>query len=340
VLLEGRQVTEEFGGRSNVVLYDFALGFTGFFAGTWDDALADIATGMERAEQTLTGWRVDVLSVRAMIESQRGQLKDAETDIAAAQSALGGGEPAYRPEWLFLSRALWREAIGDDAGALDVLRDGWNLADAADLPLFYPLLGHHFARLAVAAGAVPDAEKVARTVRGVADNNPGVDRIKALARWCEAIAEGDPDGLAEAASLVGNTARPLDRALAYEDAAAAMGAADRADEARHLVDQAMVIYEGLGASQRGALAAARLRGCGVRLGRRGGRHRPATGWAALTSTELRVASLVGDGLSNGEIAARMFLSRRTVETHVSHILTKVGCTSKRGLASEAVRRRG
>jgi DNA-binding CsgD family transcriptional regulator len=58
----------------------------------------------------------------------------------------------------------------------------------------------------------------------------------------------------------------------------------------------------------------------------------------LSATERRVAGLVGEGLSNVEIAARLFLSRRTVETHVAHILTKLPCPSKRDLARLAARR--
>jgi DNA-binding CsgD family transcriptional regulator len=52
----------------------------------------------------------------------------------------------------------------------------------------------------------------------------------------------------------------------------------------------------------------------------------------LTVTERRVAGLVGEGLSNVDIASRLFLSRRTVETHVAHILAKLPCPSKRHLA--------
>ncbi len=59
----------------------------------------------------------------------------------------------------------------------------------------------------------------------------------------------------------------------------------------------------------------RLRQHNIRRGRRGVRRRPATGWDALTSTEQKIARLIGEGLSNPDIASRMFLSRNTVQTH-------------------------
>src|SRR5262245_48601148 len=70
------------------------------------------------------------------------------------------------------------------------------------------------------------------------------------------------------------------------------------------------------------------------------RSRPASGWDALTDTELKVVRLVSERLTNPEIAERMFISRRTVQTHVSHALAKIGVSTRRELADEAARRRG
>lgn len=63
-------------------------------------------------------------------------------------------------------------------------------------------------------------------------------------------------------------------------------------------------------------------------------------WEALTNTERQVVELVGDGLTNAEIAAERFVSVRTVESHVSHILAKLRIPSRRQLAREAARRHG
>ena len=61
---------------------------------------------------------------------------------------------------------------------------------------------------------------------------------------------------------------------------------------------------------------------------RGARGRPATGWASLTPTELEVAALVAEGLTNPQVATRLLISRATVKTHVSHIFTKLGIGSR------------
>lgn len=68
---------------------------------------------------------------------------------------------------------------------------------------------------------------------------------------------------------------------------------------------------------------------------RGARNRPSSGWASLTPTELGVAKLVAAGLNNPEIAAKLFMSRGTVKTHLSHIFAKLGLGNRTELATMA-----
>jgi predicted ATPase/class 3 adenylate cyclase/DNA-binding CsgD family transcriptional regulator len=70
---------------------------------------------------------------------------------------------------------------------------------------------------------------------------------------------------------------------------------------------------------------------------RGQRKRPNSGWASLTPTERDVVQLVSEGLGNKDIATRLFISPRTVQTHLTHVYTKLGLTSRVQLAQEAAR---
>jgi DNA-binding CsgD family transcriptional regulator len=68
---------------------------------------------------------------------------------------------------------------------------------------------------------------------------------------------------------------------------------------------------------------------------RGRRGRPASGWASLTPTEQSVVRLAADGLSNPDIGSKLFMSRSTVKTHLSHVYAKLGVTNRTELAAMA-----
>jgi len=69
-------------------------------------------------------------------------------------------------------------------------------------------------------------------------------------------------------------------------------------------------------------------------GRSGSRlPRPAVGWSSLTEAELSVVRLAAEGLTNADVAARLFLSRYTVETHLKHVFVKLGVQSRAELAA-------
>jgi DNA-binding NarL/FixJ family response regulator len=100
----------------------------------------------------------------------------------------------------------------------------------------------------------------------------------------------------------------------------------------------MEIYASLGAAADAARLQARFRAHGIRRGPRAKHRQAHVGWDSLTPSETRIAALVQEGLSNPEIAAKLLLSRRTVATHVSHILKKLGVHSRIDIAREAALR--
>jgi predicted ATPase/class 3 adenylate cyclase/DNA-binding CsgD family transcriptional regulator len=71
---------------------------------------------------------------------------------------------------------------------------------------------------------------------------------------------------------------------------------------------------------------------------RGERRRPSFGWESLTPTELRVVNLVSEGLTNPQVAERLFIARGTVKVHLGHIFSKLGVVTRSELAAEATRR--
>jgi len=68
---------------------------------------------------------------------------------------------------------------------------------------------------------------------------------------------------------------------------------------------------------------------------RGKRRRPSIGWASLTPTEQSVVRLAVEGLSNPGIGSRLFMSRSTVKTHLSHVYAKLGVANRTELATLA-----
>lgn len=132
--------------------------------------------------------------------------------------------------------------------------------------------------------------------------------------------------------------RPLELGLACEDAGAALADTGQVDAAVPVLDQALALYERLEATRDLDRTQASLRGLGIRRGRRGARTRPQLGWESLTPTEQRVVDLVAEGFTNPQIGERLYVSPRTVQTHLAHVFAKLGISSRAQLAAQATHR--
>ena len=145
----------------------------------------------------------------------------------------------------------------------------------------------------------------------------------------------DPDEIDFAATRFEAAGRRYLAACGWEELACA--AAARKDKARAAtaLDAAVAGYERMRAVPDRDRALARARALGVRRGAREGHRTVDSGWASLTATERRIAALVRDGLTNREIGTRLFVSPRTVQTHVSHVLAKTGLRSRVEVAAAA-----
>jgi DNA-binding CsgD family transcriptional regulator len=229
---------------------------------------------------------------------------------------------------------LAAEQAGRPEEALAVLARCLDPGVAEDMPDRYVLLPS-LTRLALAAGDAATAAAASQAAAAEADREPLPVRT-AAAGHCQGLVDGDPVLVLAAADYYQSAGRPPERAQALEDAAVLLAARGDLPAARRAFADAAGLYHGLGAQWDVRRAATRLRGYGIRVGGRGQQARPTHGWEALTPTEAKIAYLVARGQSNPDIAAELWLSRNTVQNHISHILAKLGARSRAEIVGEAL----
>ncbi len=333
----GRRRCEDGGVLWPVATYQAYLGVERFARGEWDDAVSELETSIGLIEETGVSFAAaTVHTVMALIRLHRNDFVGTRLAIEAAAEALPQG-PRYVQQRLVLARAMLAEAEGDDAAAHDLLREAWAECASAGTALDYPRLAPDLVRLSLARGMRGPAEEVAAALSDVDGVASVLSRRAAVAR-CRGLLEDDPGTLAEAAETYTRAGRPLEAALTSQQAAVAFARNGGGSRARALFDDAGRVFEQLRAHRDLLRLEAAMRETGMPRGRRGPRRRPTSGWDSLTSTERAVADLVAEGLTNPQIGARLFVSRRTVQTHVSHIFTKLDLSSRAQLAAMISRR--
>jgi DNA-binding NarL/FixJ family response regulator len=224
-------------------------------------------------------------------------------------------------------------AIGQPDRALVVLWEAWQACQAAEMISDQAAFGPDLAAFASAAGRPSIASEVAGRLEDLATANPGVASMVGGARRARGLADLDAERLLQALEAYRASPRRYEQARTAEDAALALARVGRRQEAELVAAEALQLYATSRVAWEASRARSALRKVGLHPALRGTRSRSTTGWAALTRTEERVASLVVEGLSNAAVAERLFLSRRTVESHVSHIFGKLGLRSRVALAS-------
>jgi DNA-binding CsgD family transcriptional regulator len=241
---------------------------------------------------------------------------------------LGQRAPSVRRHaaWLL---ALQEMAAGDPAGAHEWLRALGEAERLSIVPLF-PMDVADEARLVHIALAAQDYELAAHAVDGAqcrAQRNPQVRSIMAAAAHAKGLLEHNREDLAEAAALYEGGPRPLAYAAALEDLGVATVDGGGKNEAVEIFGRALELYAQAGAAWDAGRVRGRLRALGVRR-RLVAAPRPGRGWAALTDSELAVARLVAQGLTNREVAERLFVSQHTVSGHLRHVFTKLDVNSR------------
>ncbi len=337
VLARGCEAQEFFGARRKLPVHHVGLGFTYFWTGKWDEAVAEIETGINLAEETGAGWRAAARGLRAVVAACRGDGATAARWLRAGEEGLAAGEAGYRTEWLAWARVLCLELAEPSTPPGNLLDAITQQGSASWMPGFsFATVGPTVARLALASGRERLVEEVQERLDTLAAENPGVLGVTAARDMVRALRAGDPARLRLATDTYRQAERPLEAGGAAEEAAVLAARAGDREAAAKLFAAARQLYGGLGATALAGRMARRLRAAGVGPDRAPiARARPGHGWDSLTAMERQILRLIVERRSNPEIAGVFVISRRTVETHVSHILTKVGLRSRVELARAA-----
>ena len=327
-----RHLADQVGTEIRLAQAYCAVGQLLFETGQWDDALAAVETHSEDLKEPDTA--CNDLGIAAVISFHRSDIDAAHRYLAAAAPhAERIGDRLIGP--LALARSLEREHHGELPQALAVLTDAFE-ANPEKLDEIEDLLADAV-RLAVEAGEPSTADAIAGQATALAAGSE-IPHRQANALYCRGMLDHDATRLLAAAERYDDASKPLMNAMALEAAAAEFIRVDDRGQARAAFARADEVYASLGAAADVARLQATFRAHGIRRGPYSKQRRAHSGWDSLTPTEIKVAAFIGEGLSNPEIAARLLLSRRTVATHVSHVLKKLGVTSRTDIARESALR--
>ena len=327
VEVEGRLVDEP--------RYHSGAGWILWLLGRWDEAVAEMEAGLALAEEVESQFaKLTFQGALAEIAIHRGQLARAAELLAAPMPETEARYDLYAP---LLARALLAETKGDAARATVSAMAADDIFLATGALGHYRTFGPMLVRMFLTTSDTARAERVAENA-SLSAERAQLTSARGIAAHCRGLLTSDVTSLEQAVELLSASPRVLERARAAEDAGAAHARAGEQARAIALLGQAQREYESVGATHDLARADSLLRALGVRRGRRGRRGRPASGWESLTESERQVAALAAEGLANPEIGRRLFISRRTVQAHLSHVFAKLELSSRVQLATAAARR--
>ena len=267
----------------------------------------------------------------ARLALHSGDARQIRRLTGAAHVVFERGTPAVRRHaaWVL---ALVAAAQGDRASALrwsraPSLQDGRPLLPRFPVDVTDEV---HLARIAVAAGDRDLAGQALATVRRRAELNPGIKTIAAVEAQVSGLIEERLEDLARSVALFEQSPRRLALGSALEDYGRCLTRTDR-EAGVAVLGRALELYLTLGAEWDARRVRGRLATLGVRrriVAIRG--H--GNGLSSLTGAEAQIARLVSEGITNREIADRLFLSPHTVNSHLRHIFAKLAINSRTELA--------
>ena len=268
--------------------------------------------------------------VLAAAQSSLGEVDRARADLEAVVKS--GADFGLFLAWASVQLADLLRVAGDATGAAGRARDARELAERVQNPIVVASANEVLGGLAIAGKEWSEAESLLHDALGL--------RVE---RQIWLHVPQTLDALAEVAAGLES----------YVESARILGAAERGRNDRGLVrwppdeprlnELERTLRDALGGE---AFEAALAGGAALPLAEavawmrraRGSRKRPSGGWESLTPTEVEVVRLAAEGLTNPQIGERMFISRATVKTHLTHIYSKLDVKNRSELAAKAASR--
>ncbi|MEY8041315.1 LuxR C-terminal-related transcriptional regulator [Saccharopolyspora cebuensis] len=311
-------------GRGLLAWLHTIAALASFNDGRWERAMDEISAAVAMDDQYGLGGPLHGLA--SWILLHRGDIPGARLHDELAGQAPGRGVAMFYEQITVVCSAQVADAVGDQERALALVR---SVSDGV-VGVHH---GHAVAgvcaalvRVAVRAG---DRELAATLVEQLKPWNSGASNAeRGTLAYCQGLLDGDADALLAIAGEFAGTVSPMFAARATEDAAMVLAASGRSARARTTYQAAIDAYRALSATHAIRRAEAEMRSFGLRRGSTEPRRRPKHGWDALTAAEYRVVELVAQGLTNREVAERLVVSVRTVDSHVSRALAKLGYSSR------------
>lgn len=311
------------------------VGWIAHHLGHLDEASDLLGQTVALADRVGAPRRFTVPQLRAVLHSVEASRTDFQSNIKAIEGLIATEtDPHFRLVIRTLHIGLIGRFSAPHPGELDSLADAI-AGDAKVAGCGRCLWESTLQRSEVSAriGSVTAAEEaVSRWDDAHPDPPPGGPAARRAYIDALLTSRRDPEAsaalFARAAHAAESVGYRLMRLWIDLDAAAAVAHFDR-QAAVDAFERAAHQAERMGARSEHQLAEARLRGLGVHTWRRG----PTTSPATLSQRERDIAEAVARGATNPEIAGSLFLSRKTVERHVSHILAKLGARNRAELAA-------